>query len=90
MTPLEGMASGVPFVASSTGYFKEFSDQGRCGKIVPVGDVDSAVDCINLFLTEEAFRNEASIRSRKVAGETYSIINEVELISDVYKQLWSV
>lgn len=90
MTPLEGMASGVPFVASSTGYFKEFSDQGRCGKVVPVGDLNSAVECINFFLTEEAYRNEASIRSRKVAKETYSISNEVELISDVYKQLWSV
>jgi len=90
MTPLEGMASGVPFVASSTGYFKEFSDQGRCGKVVPIGDVNSAVHFINLFLTEEAYQNEASIRSRKAANEIYSISNEVRLISDVYKQLWFV
>jgi mannosyltransferase len=90
MTPLEGMASGVPFVASSTGYFKEFSDQGRCGKVVPVGDLNSAIECITLFLTEEEYRNEVSIRGRKAANETYSISNEVQLIGDVYKQLWSV
>ena len=90
MTPLEGMASGVPFVASSTGYFKEFSDQGRCGKVVPVGDLNSAIECITLFLTEEEYRNEVSIRGRKAANETYSISNEAQLIDDVYKQLWSV
>ena len=90
MTPLEGMASGVPFVASSTGYFKEFSDQGRCGKVVPVGDLNSAIECITLFLTEEEYRNEVSIRGRKAANETYSISNEAQLIGDVYKQLWSV
>jgi mannosyltransferase len=90
MTPLEGMASGVPFVASNTGYFNEFSDQGRCGKVVPIEDLSSAVDCINLFLTEEAYRSKASIRSRTAADETYSISNEVGLISDVYKQLWSL
>ena len=89
MTPLEGMASGVPFVASSTGYFKEFSDQGRCGKVVPVGDINSAAQCIKLFLTEEEHRKEASIRCRKAANETYSINNEVDLISGVYQQLWS-
>ncbi|MEC7258896.1 MAG: glycosyltransferase family 4 protein, partial [Pseudomonadota bacterium] len=42
MTPLEGMASGVPFVASDTGYYRAFSAQGRCGAVVPLADPTTA------------------------------------------------
>ncbi|MEO0371780.1 MAG: glycosyltransferase family 4 protein, partial [Pseudomonadota bacterium] len=42
MTPLEGMASAVPFVATDQGYYRSFSSQGQSGLITdtPAADID--------------------------------------------------
>ena len=41
MAPLEGMASGVPFVATDQGYYRSFSGQGSAGVIVPEDDAEA-------------------------------------------------
>ena len=52
MAPLEGMASGVPFVGSDAGYYRAFSAQGKTGLIVPVDAASDAADAAKAVLAE--------------------------------------
>ena len=88
MTPLEGLASGVPFVASNTGYFEEFSNEGRCGKIVPINNVKLAVKEVEKFIEDRNYRLQIGANGRNFVECNYSIDREVKLINRVYESLW--
>lgn len=86
MAPLEGMASGVPFVATDAGYFRRFSDDGRCGLITGADAASEAVAA----LIDSPLRHAAMARAARAAAETrYSIEREAEGIATVYEGLWS-
>ncbi|EPX77500.1 glycosyltransferase family 4 protein [Litoreibacter arenae] len=89
MTPLEAMASGVPFVATDTGYFRAFSMQGEAGQVVPLGDVEGAAARIQSLLTGDGQLDAMSRRAVEVARNSYGIQTEVDGIISVYQQLWS-
>ena len=84
MTPLEAMASGTPFVASDTGYFREFSDEGHSGRIV---DPSTAASAIESLLSNPAQYSNMVKAAIKTAKERYSIEREVEGIARVYRGL---
>ena len=94
LTPLEGMACGLPIVASKTGYFEEFlnvsNEEKACGKIVPIDDYQSASKEILNLLTDinlfKKFSKNALIQSTK----NYSVLQEAEAIKKVYEKLWSM
>jgi mannosyltransferase len=84
MTPLEAMASGTPFVASDTGFFREFSSEGASGSIV---DPSAAAAEVEKILTDpERYSNmiDTSIRAARMR---YSIDAEVAGIANVYSEL---
>ena len=91
LTPLEGMACGLPIVASKTGYFEEFlnvsNEEKACGKIVPIDDYQSASKEILNLLTDinlfKKFSKNALIQSTK----NYSVLQEAEAIKKVYEKL---
>ncbi len=85
MTPLEGMSAGTPFVGSRTGYFEAFSDHGRNGTIVEIGDVDGAVLAIETWVSKG---NCAAQAVRKFTQDQYSITREAAGIQAVYQRLW--
>lgn len=86
MVPLEGMASGVPFVASEAGYYRAFSAQGRCGVVVPQEAMSSAAEAARRILAQpEPYQTAA----RDVALHSFSAANEAAGIRAVYDQLWS-
>lgn len=87
MTPLEAMASGVPFVATDTGYFRAFSSQGQAGAVVDLGDVNGAVAQIQGLLNDGAKLDAISKRATEVAQEQYGIRTEVDGITSVYSQI---
>jgi len=89
MTPLEAMASGVPFVATDTGYFRAFSAQGDAGRVVPLGDVDGAVAEVEALLSDADRLETMSRRAIEVARDGYGIQTEVDGINAVYQQLWN-
>ncbi|WP_298259215.1 glycosyltransferase family 4 protein [uncultured Litoreibacter sp.] len=89
MTPLEAMASSVPFVATDTGYFSAFSAQGTAGRVVPLGDVAGAVSEIRGLLTDRDLLETMSRRALQVARDSYGIQSEADGINAVYQQLWS-
>ncbi|WP_394198649.1 glycosyltransferase family 4 protein [Litoreibacter albidus] len=88
MTPLEAMASAVPFVATDTGYFRAFSAQGTAGRVVPLGDVDGAVAEVQAVLRDPDALSQMSARALSVARNSYGIQTEVDGIETVYQQLW--
>ncbi len=89
MAPLEGMACGVPFVGSDTGYYRAFSAQGRCGQVVPLEDVAGAVTHAERLLNDPELFAKQSRDARDVAQYSFSARNEADGIGRVYDTLWS-
>lgn len=89
MTPLEGLASGTPFVASDTGYYRQFSDEGRAGRVVPVGDVEAAVAEAEALLTDPDRHARMAAHAREVALTRFAVAREAEAAIAVYERLWA-
>lgn len=89
MAPLEGMAAGVPFVASDQGHYRHFSAGGQCGTIVDPDDpVATARAIARLFETPEHLASMGHA-AREIAQTRFSLRGEVDAISRVYDALWS-
>ncbi|WP_069301396.1 glycosyltransferase family 4 protein [Neptunicoccus sediminis] len=88
MTPLEAMASGAPFVASDTGYYRSFSGEGAAGRVVGQEDVDGAVFEINRLLSSQDTLSSMSRTAVSRAREFHSIQGEADGIAQVYEALW--
>lgn len=89
LTPLEAMASGVPFVASDAGWFEEFSGGGAAGLVVPNGDPAAAAERAVEILTDPSRHQTMALAARVRAVERFSVAAEAEAINRVYEQLWS-
>jgi mannosyltransferase len=88
MTPLEALASGVPFVGSDTGYFDEFSNDGKVGTVVPLEDVSSSTNAIDAWLSDDRFLKKASELASHFVAQQHSLDAEVAGINAVYEDLW--
>ncbi|TDE40190.1 glycosyltransferase family 4 protein [Antarcticimicrobium sediminis] len=89
MVPLEGMASGAPFVASEAGYYRAFSAQGRSGIVVAQKAASEAAEAARALLGDPA-RHVAMCRAaREIAEGRFSARAEAEGIEAVYQALWS-
>jgi mannosyltransferase len=89
MTPLEGMASGVPFVALDAGYYRNFSCQGKAGLIVDGPIAQSAASALNALLLDPNRHAAMSAFARQAAESTFSIRGEADGINAVYETLWA-
>ncbi len=88
MTPLEGMASGVPFVATDQGYYRNFSSQGKAGLITSEDTSDTVAQITALISDAERHASMAN-SARDIAQSHFSIDQEVTGIAEVYDKLWS-
>ncbi len=88
MTVLEGMAAGVPFVATDAGIFRDFSDEGRAGEIVPVGDVAKLASAVADWLAASERLEAAARAARAHAALHYSVEREAAAVAGVYEALW--
>lgn len=93
LTPLEGMACGLPVIASKTGYFEEFvniSDEKKaCGKIVSIEDHQTASEEIVKLLSNKALFNKYSMNAISLSKGKYSVLQEANFINKVYESLWN-
>jgi mannosyltransferase len=89
MAPLEGMASGVPFVGSEAGYYQAFSAQGRTGSIVPLEAAAEAARAAIAILSDTEKHAAMSRAAREVAEHSFSAAREAAGIGAVYEGLWS-
>lgn len=88
MVPLEGMASGVPFVSSDAGYYRAFSAQGRAGIIVDQDAPDIAAEAALGILGDKDRHHAMSVSARNVACAGFSASMEAHGIEAVYQELW--
>lgn len=88
MVPLEGMASGVPFIGSEAGYYRAFSAQGRCGVIVAQEEPAQAAEAAIGLLRGADLHTTLSRAARDVACTRFSAASEAAGIEAVYEQLW--
>ncbi|WP_438991970.1 glycosyltransferase family 4 protein [Lentibacter sp.] len=88
MTPLEGMASGVPFVATDAGSYRAFSRDGQTGTIVPEDAPEDTADALNALLADPERLVAQAEAARKAAVELFSIKAEAQGIAKVYDSLW--
>jgi len=88
MTPLEALASGVPFVGSEVGYFEEFSNGGNFGKVVPVENAKQAAAAVDAWLSDEQQLLGASTLAPGFVKQQHGIETEVAGINAVYEGLW--
>ncbi len=86
MAPLEGMASGVPFVATDAGYYRDFSDGGATGRIV--ADADEAAGALSALLSDPACHKAMADAARKIAQTRFSVEAEADGIGAVYEAMW--
>lgn len=88
MTPLEGMASGVPFVATDQGYYRSFSSDEKCGLVVSDEPSDAAA-ALSAILSDTARHAAMSRAAREIACTRFSVTREADTIGEVYEALWS-
>jgi len=85
LAALEAMAYGVPVIASDAGGLPELIEDGKCGYLSPVGDVDKmAEDAIHLLTHEELYREFSSAAQRRVR-ENFSAEKIVPLYEAYYR-----
>lgn len=89
LVPLEGMASGVPFVASDAGYFSAFSAQGRTGTVVPQDMAQAAATAARDILRDATRHAAMSAAAREVAVQGFGAATEAAGIAAVYESLWA-
>lgn len=89
MAPLEGMASGVPFVATDAGYYASFSCGGGCGVIVPEDAPAETAAAIEHLLSAPQTHGAMARAAREAAQTRFSIEAEADGIGAVYESLWS-
>lgn len=86
MVPLEGLASGVPFVGSDAGYYHSFSAQGRVGTVVPL-NAAAAYAAAETWLSLADPAKLAEV-ARDIAETHFSAKAEADGIGAVYDRLW--
>ena len=89
VVPLEGMASGTPFVGTEAGYYRELSAQGTTGRVLPVDCApEAAAQAIQELLVPETYAR-TSDAGRALIAASFSARHEAEGIRDVYERLWA-
>lgn len=82
MVPLEGLASGMPFVGSDAGYYRAFSAQGQGGTILPL-DAHAASSAAQEWLSRTDLK-QITTTTRKIAETRFSAKTEADGIGAVY------
>jgi glycosyltransferase involved in cell wall biosynthesis len=65
MAVLEAMAHGLPVIAGAVGGIPELLDHGRCGLLIPPGEVDALVEALRRLLTEPHTRADLGAEARR-------------------------
>ncbi len=89
LVPLEGMASGAPFVATDTGYYRHFSQGGKAGRIIDMADTAAAAKAVSDLLADQDALSAMSTDATRIAGAQFSIQYEAAGIAAVSEALWA-
>lgn len=88
MTPLEAMASGVPVVATHTGYFSRFIGNNEAGLLVSETSAAAIARAVHALLREPLRRGAMNATARERALAMFSVDNEASGIARIYEEMW--
>ena len=71
LAALEAMACGVPVIGTAVGGLPEVVEDGVCGYLRPVGDVDGMAEAALALLTDEEARRRFAAEARRRAVEEF-------------------
>jgi glycosyltransferase involved in cell wall biosynthesis len=87
LAALEGMAAGLPVVASATGGLPELVDDGRTGFLVPLDDVGTLAERVSMLLDDDALRSRMGQAARDRAREHFTVAEMTAKTAAVYDRL---
>ena len=87
---IEGMASGVPFVATEVGGIREQIEEGVNGFVVPARDIEKLVEGCERLIGDPALRRQMGQRSHEMALERFSDQRMLEEHVEYYRALAAV
>lgn len=89
MTPLEAMASGVPVIASDTGFFPAFIGANEAGILLDQLDTGQIISSARSMIDSPGEMDRMSSRARQRAINFFGLNSEIEGIHRVYEELWT-
>lgn len=87
LTVLEAMASGVAVVASEAGAWPEIVEDGREGRIVPIGDVEATRSVLHELMQAPASLAAMGARGREKVERDFTVEREARALVDYYREL---
>lgn len=86
-TILEGMASGLPIVATAVGGNPELVDDGRTGRLVPAGDAERMAATLSEYLNTPQLKLRHGREARADVERRFSLEGMVERYRQLYRSL---
>ncbi|AST58540.1 glycosyl transferase family 1 [Thermoanaerobacterium thermosaccharolyticum] len=80
---MEGMAAGLPIIATDTKGARELVNDGYNGFLVPVYDIDKTVDTIKKLADDKELRTKMGSEGRKIIQD-YSIDKVLKEMDEIY------
>jgi hypothetical protein len=86
-TLLESVAAGTPVVAYTTGGVPDVLKRGRCGIMVPPGDIDALAATVRSLIEEPATLRQLSERCESYAREALDLPVQARAYSRLFESL---
>jgi N-acetyl-alpha-D-glucosaminyl L-malate synthase BshA len=87
LAALEAMSCEVPVIASQAGGLPEVVEDGRCGFLLPVGDVEGMANAALRLLGDEDLRRSFGAAGRRRAVETFGQDAVVARYKAIYERV---
>jgi glycosyltransferase involved in cell wall biosynthesis len=84
---IEGLAAGLPVVATNGGGAREIIDHGRTGLLVPMGDVAALAAALRRLLAEPEEARRLGAAGRRHALENFTVEQSARHSENLYEQL---
>jgi glycosyltransferase involved in cell wall biosynthesis len=84
---IEGLAAGLPVVATDGGGAREIIDHGRTGLLVPMGDAAALAEALTGLLADPERARRLGAAGRRHALENYTVEQSARRSEALYEQL---
>ncbi|MCU1281781.1 MAG: hypothetical protein JWM53_5327, partial [bacterium] len=82
---IEAMAAGSPVVVTDSGAMPEIVQHGKCGLVVPKGDVSALAHAINQLITDTTLANDIRAAAHRRVTDMYRLGSWVDRNLHVYR-----
>ena len=89
LTALEAMACEVPVIATCVGGIPELVEDGACGYLFEIGDVDGMAQAAVRILDDESERERLGRKGREIAVSRFATEKIIPQYEDLYRRVIS-